>query len=192
MKLMKILVGTITLVSFIACIACVAALYRFFSEWRFYEPGFLTAPTDLRIEDLVGVWEAHYGKGNDRLILREDYRFKQIYTQSNGYKFETGWNVWELERLGSKGFRLHLYGARFFARGPEFAQLEGMHPPEGKMTAWPIRFWDPFVEDFVEMPYKLVVQVRMLPTGELVFHHLTPLNGETILWGRWAIFRKAK
>ncbi len=165
--------------------------YHLYKEWRAYDPEFLYTPKDLSIEAILGVWEANYGRGKDRLII-EDTRFKQIYVGENGYRFETNWNTWTIEDLGPQGFRLHLNGARFYALGPEFAEQDGMHPPAGRVPAWPIRFWDPFANDFIEMPHKLVVQVRVLPSGELVLHHLTPPNGETILWGKWAIFRKIK
>ena len=51
-------------------------------------------PRDLEESDLVGVWEANYGKNRtDRLIVKEDGTYNQTFEdRENNYAFETDWN----------------------------------------------------------------------------------------------------
>src|SRR3972149_5907355 len=51
---------------------------------------------------LVGTWETVYlnWQGFDRIIVRADGTFKQIYQNPNkGYTYETPWNEWMTERF---------------------------------------------------------------------------------------------
>ena len=51
---------------------------------------FSNPPATFEESDLVGVWEAEYA-GLDRLTIREDGTFKQVYREGD-YVYETPWN----------------------------------------------------------------------------------------------------
>lgn len=85
----------------------------------------------LQDADLVGTWGLSYGRqGKDRLCLRADGTFKQIYTSTfiEGYRFETPWEQWWLERFSDGTVRLHLQSARYYRHGIQMAELDGLMP----------------------------------------------------------------
>ena len=135
-------------------------------------------PATFQETDLVGTWEGHYGYpwGTDRLILREDGTFKQIYTNEEGYSYETPWNEWGVERFPDGRVWVHLEGARYYVGGIEMAERDGLHPISSG-PPWPYSFYDWFVEAgekwSVEMVGKLVLNVRRVPSGELVLAHMS-------------------
>lgn len=128
-------------------------------------------PATLQESDLVGTWEADYGgcyAGVDRLILRPDGTFKQIYrNECENYSYETPWNKWWLERFPDGRVRLHLKGARYFLGGIPLAN---------STRAW--SYHDPFDPRrryrSVKMVGKLILNVRVLPSGELVLANMWP------------------
>jgi len=134
----------------------------------------------LQESDLVGTWEADYGHylGVDTLILRADGTFKQIYkNQRENYVYETPWNKWWLERFPDGRVRMHLKGARYYHDGIPLAEIHESEP-------WP--YSDPFVtrdkdwrEWSVSMVGKLVLNVRLLPSGELVLAHMWSSGGDS-------------
>jgi len=128
-------------------------------------------PATLRESDLVGTWKAEYAisGGVDKLILRADGTFKQIYqNQVDGYVYETPWNEWWLERFPDGRVRVHLKGARRYLDGIPLAETE-----DGSSI-----FCDPFALDrewrdwSVRMVGQLILNVRLLPSGELVLAHM--------------------
>jgi len=134
-------------------------------------------PATLQELDLVGTWEADYGSwlGIDTLILREDGTFKQIYeNRGESYTFETPWNKWRLERFPDGRIWVHLKGARYFLGGIPVAEIREKNGS----------FCDPFHpqrfdrlrsgESIVHLAGEVVVNVRVLPSGELVLAHLWP------------------
>ena len=136
----------------------------------------------FRETDLVGTWEGHYGgyagygQGLDRLILRADGTFKQIYKiEKQGYVYETPWNKWWVERFPDGRVRVHLEGARYYVDGIEIAERDGLLPAGfGGPPAH--HFYDPFAEGqekWVEMIRKLILNVRRVSSGELVLAHMS-------------------
>lgn len=104
-------------------------------------------PATFRKTDLVGTWEGHYGgyagygQGLDRLILRADGTFKQIYEiEKQGYVYETPWNEWWMERFPDGRVRVHLEGARYYVAGIERAERDGLDPT-GLATADTLYDW---------------------------------------------------
>lgn len=132
-------------------------------------------PETLQEFDLVGTWMANYGsyRGIDRLVLREDGLFQQTYENPrDGYVFQTSWNQWRLDHLADGRVRIYLKGARYYAGGEPGGELIATEP-------W--TFCDPFAErgdDWtkwdINMIGKLVLNVRLLPSGELVLYHMWP------------------
>ncbi len=145
------------------------------------EAKFSTAPSEIQIGDLAGTWEGRYHLGADRLILRPDGRFRQIYRDSYrvGYSYETPWNRWWLERFPDGRVWVHLQGARYYLDGIEVAELEGISPfplPESVEGGGerPELFYDPFSDQLVEMVGEVILNVRQTPSGELILYHMWP------------------
>ena len=140
-------------------------------------------PSDFKEEKLVGSWETRYGRRTDKLVLRDDGTFKQIYrdpTQGD-YAYETPWNEWWLERFADGRIRLHLHGARYYVDGTRVGELDGYayevggHEtvPEDKPRSVPWPFYDPFIHQHLEMVGQLVLNVRLDSHGELLLHHMS-------------------
>ncbi len=134
-------------------------------------------PTTLRESDLVGIWEAHYGRSVDRLVLRGDGTFEQVYVDHHtaGYVFESGWNEWWVERLADGRILVHLQGARYYPDGLRVAEEEGVDDP---FDPFPGRFYDPVTDEAVHVTGKLVVNVRTDSSGELFFYHMWSYPGQ--------------
>jgi hypothetical protein len=117
---------------------------------------------------LEGVWEAQYGVGTDKIILKEDGRFKQIYQDhiDQNYIFETPWNNWHIERMSNGFTRIHLEGGRYYLAGNDFADIEG------KKVFGTSSLYDPFSQGFVTIEDELILVVVQDQTGELILHHL--------------------
>lgn len=85
-------------------------------------------------DELVGTWQAKYENfrnlnieitGVETIILKADGTYQQIYDDGKGYRYESSWNRWRLER----GRRLFLKDGRFYAMGIEWAESwrSGVH-----------------------------------------------------------------
>jgi hypothetical protein len=125
--------------------------------------------------DLAGTWEAHYGDGAvDRLIIRADGTFKQIY-RDRTYAYETPWSKWWVERFPDGKVQVHLEGARYYS---EFTEQDEL-------------FYDPFADELVKMDGELILNVRRLSSGELVLHHMWTHGdrGFAIIGGDSEMFR---
>lgn len=165
----------IFLIAIVASVFCCSLIFLMvytdeYQQRRLQES--LQTPRSVKVEDVIGVWEHQVSCGRELLILKEDLTFNQILKSRKNNFYTTG--RWWIETVKKGGFRLHLEGARFYSWGIEFAMREGMYPADGGLPERPIGFWDPFVEETVYMPHKLVLQVRILPSGELVLHSLLP------------------
>jgi len=138
-------------------------------------------PAAFRESDLVGTWAADYGRyeGDDQLILRADGTFKQTYgNEKEDYLFETPWNEWRGERFADGRVRVHLRGARYYFGGIREAEEEGVRPTLVVTGGDPRLYHDPFDPErrfkSVRMVRELVLNVRLLPSGELVLAHMWP------------------
>lgn len=120
---------------------------------------------DFQESDLVGAWEARYSKQQvDKLVLRTDGTFKQIYQDNikQDYSFETPWNEWWVERLSDGRLRIHLQGARYYLAGISIAEEEGVNR----------EFWDPIGKEYIPMFRELVLNIQMDKSGGLVLPHM--------------------
>ncbi len=140
-------------------------------------------PAAFRESDLVGTWAVDYYRyrGDDQLILRADGTFKQTYgNEKEDYVFETPWNEWGVERFADGRVRVHLRGARYYLGGIREAEQEGVIPSPLVTGGEPRHYYDPFARDkgwrdwSVPMIGQLILNVRLLPSGELVLAHMWP------------------
>lgn len=137
---------------------------------------------DIDPAKLLGSWQAHYGKDAiDTITLYADNSFKQTYlNQSQSYLFEITGSEWSLESRSNNLFRIHLLNARYFHAGIEFAENDGRKNLSSPCLTvdnctWglePYLFYDPFVNDFVEMVDKLVLDVVIDSYGNVLLHHM--------------------
>lgn len=158
-------------------------------------------PMTLQESELVGTWKADYDYlydgGTDTLILEADGTFKQIYENRSGsYVFETPWNEWWLERFPDGRVRVHLKGARYYLCGIRMAEEEGVESlldpfafHQGKPA-----IWYPGIDEnetsIVHMVGKLILNIRVLPSGELVLAHMWPSTEWA--WGDMQLFHRVK
>ncbi len=139
-------------------------------SWLLERP-FKNPPSTLQEADLAGTWQAHYGfQTDDRFILRADGTFKQEYKNGEkNYVYETPWNQWSMERFSDGRIRLHLQGARYYAQGIEMGEEKGMANSVDNM---PRGFYDPVSDEPIDMPHKVVLNVRSESSGNLILVHM--------------------
>lgn len=137
--------------------------------------------------DLVGTWEAHYGRSVDRLVLKADGIFKQVYTSGyeEDYVYETDWNSWGVQRLGDGRVRVRLQGARFYPDGISVAEEGGWGNGAGS-------FYDPLSVRPLNMEGNLILNVRVDPDGEVILYHMwsTGDQGFAMIGCEREIFRR--
>jgi len=133
-----------------------------------------SAPSrSLQMSDLAGSWETQYGRSVDRLTLRSDGSFQQVYQDGYvlDYSYETPWSPWWVEHLEDGQVHLHLQGARYYLEGRTIAERDGLEP-YGEPDPSPKPFFDPIAEDLVFMVGELVLNARVDSSGELLLLHL--------------------
>ncbi|HUW96177.1 MAG TPA: hypothetical protein VMW58_10355 [Anaerolineae bacterium] len=123
-------------------------------------------PSTLQDADFVGTWEARYGESIDRLTFKADGTFRQLYDDGydEDYVYETPWNKWSLERFPDGRLRICLEGARFYEEGIRVAE-QGVG-----LERWV--FYDPVSNESVDMRAKVVLNVRIDRSGELLLYHM--------------------
>ena len=157
-------------------------------------------PRDLEESDLVGVWEASYGRNRtDRLIIKEDGTYKQTFEdRETNYAFETDWNPWRLEELPDGRVYIHFDEGRYYPAGVRIAELDGMgdpcptNLPDCISGNNPRPFYDPYTKDSIEMLKQLVLTIRVDSRGEPFFHHMwtSTDRGFALLGGRTDVYRR--
>jgi hypothetical protein len=71
----------------------------------------LPPPESFREADLVGVWVANYFEDIDKLLIRSDGTYKQIFS-SESITFESDWQKWWIEYKPEGYALVHLTGMR--------------------------------------------------------------------------------
>ena len=139
------------------------------------EAPYSNPPTAFDDSDLAGTWQTHHDEiGVDRLIIKEDGTFRQIYEERVAYairlyRYETPWNQWWVERFSDGRVRLHFEGGRYYRDGTRIGELDGMgFGPE----PLPWLFYDPFEGEYLEMVGELILNVRVDSRGKLLLHHM--------------------
>ncbi len=146
------------------------------------QTSYTNVPETFQDHDLAGTWEAYHDRGStDRLIIRTDGTFKQIYhDNTDDYNFKTSWNKWWVEHFPDGRMRLHLQGARYYRRGIDIAEEEGIIPSscaDDEPYCWrgaetlPRLFYDPIANEAVEMVGELVLNVQS-DSGQIVLLHM--------------------
>ena len=69
-------------------------------------------PSNFKESDLVGTWIGHYFSNIDKLIIRADGTYKQIYSSDPPINFESDWQKWWLESNPNGYALLHMQGMR--------------------------------------------------------------------------------
>jgi hypothetical protein len=136
-------------------------------------------PPTFQDSGLVGTWETEYGRSIDRLTLGADHTFQQLYEDRYApeYVYHSPPGNWWVERLQDGQVRLHLEGARYYLDGIKIAEREGLES-YGEPDPPPMPFFDPIAEELVFMVGKLVLNVRVDSSGELLLHHLWMYHDE--------------
>ena len=176
----------VLVVSASACVCPPLASHYPFANPICLEAPYSPPPPTFQDSDLVGTWETRYAgwpAGDlDRLILRGDGAFRQVYENYilKDYVYQTQWEEWWLERFPDGRVRVHLEGARYYASGITIAELEGLGMPcptsqpgcTGEPRLPPHSFYDPFAREYLYMEGELVLNVRVDSTGEFLLHHM--------------------
>jgi hypothetical protein len=137
MPLRKLIILTITVLLVLACgIAAPKSTKEI--EWRCG-----SLPETFQESNLIGIWQVarKIGVSSERIILREDGTYKQVYEKPNGSRYESPWNAWWIEHRPSGGIYVHLEGMRYCNSTDEECAR-----PEGGGGEW--LFYD-FCEDRV-------------------------------------------
>src|SRR5258706_14898634 len=95
----KIAIGIVT-VLIMPCIIClcVPSLISFYSPNEKVEAlSCPLLPKDFSESDLVGTWIGEYFGSIDKLVIRADGTYKQIYSSAPPINFESDWQKWYLE-----------------------------------------------------------------------------------------------
>lgn len=164
---------------------------------------YTNVPETFQDHKLAGTWEAYYDRGiTDRLIIRTDGTFKQIYhDNTENYHFESLWGKWWVERSPDGRVRLHLQGARHYRYGIDIAEEEGIRRPscaDDEPYCWrgaealPRLFYDPIANEGVEMVGKLVLNVQS-DSEQIVLLHIVRSSDEgyrSLFTGRAAGFER--
>lgn len=115
----KIVIGIATsIIALCAVCLCPLSFASFFTFSRGNQNADASAcpplPKDFTESDLVGTWIGKYFGNIDRLIIRADGTYKQIYKFNTNEPsgFESDWQEWRIEYDPHGYIRLHLTGMR--------------------------------------------------------------------------------
>jgi len=110
----KIIIGiAIGLITLCTMCICVSSFISFYSDNQKVEASACPPlPKDFTEPDLVGTWVGKYFESTDKLIIREDETYKQIYSSAPPINFESDWQKWYIEYDPDGYIRLHLVGMR--------------------------------------------------------------------------------
>jgi hypothetical protein len=127
-------------------------------------------PESFTESDLIGTWVANYGGRpiKDMLVIREDYTYKQIFTdippdqtsrdEWQDRSFESDWKRWWIEYRPSGYIRLHMEGMRKCDNTDEMcARSGGGVSPDYLLTA------DVCEDEIITMPDEVVLTVAGYP-----------------------------
>jgi hypothetical protein len=110
-------------------------------------------PSDFTEADLYGTWH-HQGASikSERLIIRGDGKYKQIFEVSSSQPYESPWNSWWIEYRESGGLYLHLEGMRYTGSTDEVINL-----PQG--GAGDLMFYDYCEQQIIRMEGEVILVI---------------------------------
>lgn len=170
------------------------------------EAPFLDPPKNLDTIELSGTWTTNYMEwGTDKIIIRSDGKYKQIYSDKNvndgNYEYETPWDDWWVESFPDGRKHLHLSGAKYFLEGVAASEkFGGSFLPctddnpscENGLIKVPFLAYDWIGDEFVETQNELILNVRVDSDGNIILVHLwiSSDRGFPLIGGESEIFRK--
>lgn len=105
----------VVLAGFVIACSCLTILSRYANPNRIAVttevPTCPELPDNFSESNLIGTWTGRYFGNVDRLIIRADGTYKQIYS-AEGLNFESNWETWYIEYDPQGYARLHLAGMR--------------------------------------------------------------------------------
>jgi len=121
------------------CALCIG-ISSFVVRYRDYQqtkvPACPLLPINFTESDLIGTWIGKYFGDVDKLIIRDDGTYKQIYS-SDFINFEREWQKWWTEYDSHGYLRLHLEGMRRCDGSKETCNKPGGGLPNGKQALNP-------------------------------------------------------
>jgi hypothetical protein len=135
-------------------------------------------PQTLEESDLIGVWQAEYGVDRvDTLTLKADGTYQQIYSEPNGYFYESPWNKWFVEHRASGKIYVHLEGMRYYVSGIGLGESGGRLPTDvPEFAGKPELFYDSGEDRTLEMLDKVILRaigIESAPRGIGLVHMRT-------------------
>jgi hypothetical protein len=109
----KITIG-VAIVLILSCVIClcISSLISFYrTEKEAKIPTCPPLPPNFTESNLVGTWIGNYFGNIDKLIIRADGTYQQIYS-GDYVNFESDWHKWNVEYDKDGYVRLHLAGMR--------------------------------------------------------------------------------
>jgi len=106
---------TIAAVLITLCVTCmcVSSFVTFYRDTQKAKaPTCPPLPQNFTESDLVGTWIGKYFESTDKLVIRADGTYKQIYSSDPPRNFESDWQKWYIENDSNGSIRLHLEGMR--------------------------------------------------------------------------------
>jgi hypothetical protein len=146
--------------------------------------------------DLVGVWETHYAEGFEKLEIKTDNTFRQIYFSNNAENNLFTEGTWRIEEFSDGRKRIHLVGAHYFLAGWGFSLNNGLIPCGDKcdtsITQPPFFYYDPIAGEQITQVGELILNIRMRPDGKLIMMHMWQSSdqGFALFGGNQEVFTK--
>lgn len=110
MKIRPISIAVVFIGIITAC-SCLSISKLTSNEDNIETPACPAPPTNFSESDLVGTWIGKYFGNVEKLIIRSDGTYKQIYSDGT-LNFESDWQKWYMEYDPNGHVRLHLAGMR--------------------------------------------------------------------------------
>lgn len=110
-----ITISVIVSISVIGILCCLVVLnYPLTSDEEPSVPACMPLPKSFSEADLAGIWIAEYSGGDsiDKLQIRSDGTYKQLFSSKGELNFESDWQKWSLEYIQNGYALLHLKGMR--------------------------------------------------------------------------------
>jgi hypothetical protein len=125
--------------------------------------------------DLVGIWQAQYGRRVEILVFNKDGTYLQIYEDTTGFLYTNDASNWETKKDTSGRVFVHLSSGLWFPEGAKTALLKGVDF-QGALH----QFYDPKTNQFITMHNELILEVvpRSNSKGFVLFQFMYNLDSD--------------